>query len=77
MMNFARIDIENQELLDTYEEENTQLRKALQGLYLLVKHETLLPESAVNGVESTDGIDEGVVRASEIIEEARKLLEDK
>jgi len=56
-----------------WEEEYKKLKKTLHGLYLLVKHETDLPNSAANGVEHL-GTDEGVVRASNIIEEARIAL---
>ena len=51
---------------------NKHVWSILQDLYLLVKHETDLPESAANGVES-QGLDEGV-RASEIIEQSRNCL---
>lgn len=52
-----------------------QLEVALLNLYMLVKYETDLPEGAANGVES-QGLDEGVVRAGDILEEVRKLVED-
>ncbi len=50
-----------------------KLKEALKSLYSLVSHETDLPSSAANGVESS-GLDEGVVRASLIIEETRQIL---
>ena len=53
-----------------WKKEYRKLRNTLNNLYLLVKHETNLPESAANGVES-QGLDEGIVRASDIIERAR------
>lgn len=51
-----------------------QLGAALQGLYLLMQHETNLPRCAANGVVSNGGDDEGVRRAGMIIEEARAAL---
>ena len=58
-----------------WEKEYCKLRNTLNDLYLLVKHETNLPESAANGVES-QGLDEGIVRASDIMEEVRVCLVD-
>ena len=52
---------------------NKRVWSVLQDLYLLVKHETGLPESAANGVES-QGLDEGIIRASEIIEQVHNCL---
>ena len=55
--------------------ENETVSEALSDLLLLVKYETGLPESAANGVISSDGgLDEGVVRAAAIIEEAEIVL---
>ncbi len=59
-----------------WEKKYRELKNTLNDLYLLVKHETNLPESAANGVES-HGLDEGIVRASEIIEKARLAAEEK
>ena len=53
-----------------WKKEYNKLKETLRNLYLLVKHETNLPESAANGVES-QGLDEGIMRASDIIEKAR------
>lgn len=54
-----------------------KLHKALSDLLLLVRHETNLPEAAANGVTDDSGMDEGVVRASEIMDNARLLVEVK
>lgn len=51
--------------------------RSLLNLYCLVQHETDLPQSAANGVGDENQIgamDEGVVRAGEIIEQARQAL---
>ncbi|KKN27800.1 hypothetical protein LCGC14_0860630 [marine sediment metagenome] len=54
-----------------------KIRKALEALLLLVKHETDLPDSAANGVTDPGGsLDEGIVRASEIMEQARLALKE-
>jgi len=55
--------------------ENDQLKEALNALYLLVKHETNLPDSAANGVTDPGGsLDEGVTRAAETMETVRRLI---
>lgn len=53
-----------------------KLHKALTDLYLLVVNETDLPYCAANEV-THDGLDGGLVRASEILENARVLVEEK
>ncbi len=52
-----------------------KLEGALRKLILLVDHETDLPDSSANGVtDSTGMMDEGVVRASAILSDARALV---
>lgn len=53
-----------------------RLQNALSQLYMLVRFETDLPDCAANGVES-QGLDEGVVRASEIMEHTREIINHK
>lgn len=54
-----------------------QMRRALKKLQALVQHETDLPRSAQNGVtDETGTIDEGVVRAGEVLEEVRLALSE-
>lgn len=51
------------------------MREGLDCLLDLVRHETDLPESAANGNKDSSGtIDEGVVMAGRVMEQARKLL---
>lgn len=55
--------------------EAPDLLEACEQLLLLIQHETNLPEAARNGVtDNTGTIDEGEVRAFEIIENARKAV---
>lgn len=52
------------------------LLEACELLLLLIQHETNLPESARNGVtDSTGTVDEGEVKASEILSNARIAIE--
>ncbi len=54
-----------------------QTAQALRDLLGLIEHETDLPRSAANGVtDPTGSIDEGEVRAAQIIENARAVLAD-
>lgn len=61
---------------NTGELSTERLAKALRTLYDLVTHETSLPACAENGVKADSGLDEGVVRASEILCETQQLLQE-
>lgn len=52
-----------------------KLLEACDRLLMLIDHETDLPRSARNGVtDSTGTVDEGEVRAAEIVENARNVV---
>lgn len=56
--------------------ETEKLVIALKALYNLVVRETNLPVCARNGVTAEDGTDEGIIRASQTMNEIQQILKE-